>query len=78
MVESLTPWQKYKEKHGVTPLDLLNPKTRYVENNIKIDRMNICKACPELIELTGQCKKCGCFMEIKTKLESAKCPLQKW
>jgi hypothetical protein len=71
-------WEQYKEKNGVTPLDLLNPQTKYIEGNVHKDRMNICKACPELIALTTQCKKCGCFMEIKTKLEAAKCPLGKW
>jgi hypothetical protein len=78
MSKELTPWEKYKKKHGVTPLDLLNPKTNYVEDSIHTDRMNICRACPELIKITSQCKKCGCFMEIKTKLEEAKCPLSKW
>ena len=28
--------------------------------------------------ITQQCKKCGCFMKIKTKLKNATCPLQKW
>jgi hypothetical protein len=41
-------------------------------------RLSICKACPELIKLTTQCKKCGCFMSAKTKLEVAKCPIGKW
>lgn len=41
-------------------------------------RFEICKACPEFMELTSQCKKCGCFMKVKTALESAKCPMGKW
>lgn len=71
-------WEQYKEKNGITPLDLLNPQTQYTEGTINIERMAICKECPELIKLTRQCKKCGCFMEIKTKLQAAKCPLGKW
>jgi hypothetical protein len=71
-------WEQYKEKNGVTPLDLLNPQTKYAEGTINIDRMEICNACPELIKLTNQCKKCGCIMSIKTKLEAAKCPIGKW
>jgi hypothetical protein len=31
-----------------------------------------------LIKLTSQCKKCGCFMEAKTKLPNAECPIGKW
>jgi len=71
-------WQKYKEKNGVTPLDLLNPKTKHAAKTLAEQRLDICKQCPELISLTTQCKKCGCFMSAKTKLEAAKCPLGKW
>lgn len=71
-------WQQYKEKNGVTPLDLLNPKTKRVEEVDSEKRMEICRACPELIQITTQCKQCGCFMELKTKLEAAKCPIGKW
>ena len=73
-----SPWQRYKEKNGVTPLSLLNPKTRTVDDNFANQRLDICKLCPEFFSITGQCKKCGCFMSVKTKLESAKCPLGKW
>ena len=41
-------------------------------------RYEICKSCPELISLTKQCKKCMCFMVIKTKVKNATCPLGKW
>lgn len=75
---SKTRWEQYKEKNGVTPLDILNPKTKKTDVDISTSRMSICLQCPELISLTKQCKKCGCFMEVKTKLESAKCPLAKW
>lgn len=71
-------WQQYKEKNGVTPLDLLNPKTKTATDVIAQQRMDICRSCPELFTLTEQCKKCGCFMTAKTKLEAAKCPLGKW
>lgn len=71
-------WEKYKEKYGVTPLDLLNPKTKHTLQDEADRRYAICLACPELIQLTKQCKQCGCFMQAKTKLEAAKCPLSKW
>ena len=71
-------WEQYKEKNGVTPLDMLNPRTRRVSDEDAEARFSICQACPELIKLTSQCKKCGCFMKAKTTLESAKCPLGKW
>jgi hypothetical protein len=71
-------WEKYKEKNGVTPMDLLNPKSERADESLSNERFSICKACPELIKLTSQCKKCGCFMNLKTTLKIAKCPLGKW
>ncbi len=71
-------WQEYKEKNGVTPLDMLNPNTKRADDDLAKQRLDVCLACPELITLTIQCKKCGCFMSAKTKLDSAKCPIGKW
>lgn len=77
--ENLTPWQQYKKNLGTTrPWDIISPKTEYVEKNVSDQRFEICKACPELISLTKQCKKCGCHMPTKTKLSNAVCPLNKW
>lgn len=71
-------WQEYKEKNGVTPLDLLNPMTLPATSEVADTRFSICQQCPELRKVTHQCKKCGCFMGVKTKLNSAKCPIGKW
>jgi len=71
-------WQEYKDKNGVTPLDMLNPMTKHVSEDLAKKRFDTCLSCPELINITKQCKKCGCFMAAKTKLEAAKCPLGKW
>lgn len=63
---------------NIKPWDLLNLKTEYVLDEVSSVRFNICKACPELIKMTKQCKKCGCFMAIKTKIKLASCPIEKW
>jgi hypothetical protein len=60
------------------PWDMFNKNIQKVETEIAAKRLEICRACPELIKLTEQCKKCGCFMAAKTKLPHAECPLQKW
>lgn len=73
-----TPWERYKEKNGVTPLDLLNPKTKKTTEEVFDTRLTICMECPELIPAINQCTKCGCLMELKAKLEAAKCPIGKW
>jgi hypothetical protein len=74
----MSRWSEYKEKNGVTPLDLLNPMTKHASKELEKSRIEICKACPELIKMTTQCKKCGCLMSAKVKLEAAKCPIEKW
>lgn len=78
-MSELTPWQKYKQNLGNTrPWDIVNPNTEYVDEELSNTRYSICQSCPELIKLTKQCKKCGCFMAIKTKLQEAQCPIGKW
>ncbi len=62
---------------SVKPWDMLNPN-QPKNNELGEKRFNICLGCPELVMLTGQCKQCGCFMQLKTKLENAECPLNKW
>jgi len=69
---------KNNKPSRVTPLDLINPKSERSTDEKALARLEICKQCPELISLTNQCKKCGCFMNLKTKLEKATCPLGKW
>ena len=72
-------WEKYKENLGSTrPWDLINPSTEYVEKAVSEERYNICVSCPEFMKSTKQCKKCGCFMVLKTKLKDAECPIGKW
>jgi hypothetical protein len=72
-------WQKYKEKLGDTrPWDIVNPNIPKVTEEVANSRMAICRECPELIKATSQCKQCGCFMNAKTKIEAAICPLKKW
>lgn len=72
-------WQEYKNKLGTTrPWDIVNPNVNKVSDEIESTRMSICMDCPELIKVTKQCKQCGCFMNIKVKLEKAQCPKGYW
>jgi hypothetical protein len=74
-----TALSRYKKLLGDTrPWDVINPATEWADEEISTKRYSICKACPELIKLTSQCKKCGCFMKMKAKLADATCPIGKW
>lgn len=75
----MSKWDEYKKNLGtVRPWDLVNPNTEWASDNVAEERYSICQSCPELIKLTKQCKKCGCFMAAKTKLQKATCPIGKW
>jgi hypothetical protein len=66
------------EEKDVSILDAFHSRNYVKDPSISDARYQICKACPELIKLTTQCKKCGCLMKVKTKLQQAVCPLGKW
>lgn len=71
-------WEKRKEElRQANPLHLLGKENR-VDEETANKRYKICIECPELIQSTKQCKKCGCFMKVKTKLKGASCPIGKW
>jgi len=75
----MNKWEEYKKKLGTTrPWDILNPNIEWSEESIAKQRLDICFDCDRLIKVTSQCKECGCFMKLKTKLQEARCPLSKW
>lgn len=75
----MSKWEEWKKAQGETkPWHLLDHSKLVEDKSISDNRLNICKACPELIKLTTTCKKCGCFMVAKTKLQGAACPIGKW
>lgn len=75
----MSAWSEYKKKVGATrPWDILNPDAPRATDDIAAKRLEICLGCEKLIQVTKQCKECGCFMSMKTKLENATCPLGKW
>lgn len=66
------------KKKDVQIWDMLNPnEPRSMEEQVEA-RLAICRECPYFRASTEQCKKCGCFMKLKTKLERAHCPIGKW
>jgi hypothetical protein len=69
---------KLEKPRVVRPWDLLNKNIKRSSEDVKNERMEICKKCPFFIKITTQCSKCGCVMEAKTRLAEASCPVGKW
>ena len=67
-----------KDNGDVEFLDLFDPRQPRSEKDIIAERMSICEECPFLNKNVMRCKKCGCFMRLKTTLHQAKCPIGKW
>lgn len=78
MSKEKSPFQIWKENSSVKPWDLVNHKEPRATDELSAKRYEICTGCEYFIKLTSQCKKCGCFMNLKTKLERATCPVDKW
>lgn len=62
----------------VKPWDLFNPNQPRSEEEIAKSRLEICRTCEYFRPKTETCRKCGCFMKLKTMLANAKCPIGKW
>jgi len=60
------------------PWDLLNPNIGRVSAEVLEKRMSACRGCEHFIRLSGQCKKCLCFMKLKASLPHSECPVGKW
>ena len=62
----------------VKPWDLLNPNMPRSAEELHKARLEICRQCEHFKPRLEKCRLCGCFMQLKTKLEDAKCPIRKW
>ena len=60
----------------VKPWDLLN-KDNWTMEEVRAKRLEICEGC-EHFTIIRQCNICHCFMDLKTTLENAYCPIRKW
>lgn len=62
----------------VSFFDLFDPREPRSDKELIEQRLAICNECPFLHKQLIKCKKCGCFMKLKTTLHEAKCPIGKW
>jgi hypothetical protein len=56
----------------------INDNGEKVSPSAQLIRYNTCVQCPYFRNLTQQCKKCGCFVNLKTWWKSESCPIGKW
>ncbi len=47
-----------------------------VSSSVNINRTSICDKCE--FNLGKKCEICGCFLKQKIKMNTEKCPLNKW
>lgn len=50
----------------------------FAPNKISKKRLDLCLECKFFQKVRRQCLQCGCFMDIKTRMALAKCPIGKW
>ena len=56
-------------------------KFKNVSKEVEAHRVNTCNSCDLLMvseRHAGRCKVCGCFMKVKARWETSKCPIGKW
>ena len=68
--------QKASEASAKTS-DVIKSFTVKCEPDIRAQRWEICQGCEHLTKMQ-RCRKCGCFMELKTWMAEQECPIKKW
>lgn len=58
--------------------DLFNPNEKRSDKELIEYRLNICNGCEWFNKKLKKCRQCGCFMNLKTTLRRASCPIGKW
>ncbi len=71
-------WYYIYVPNDVKFLDLFDPNMPRSKRELIEQRLDICNSCEWFNKRVAKCKKCGCFMKLKTTLQDAKCPMEKW
>ena len=50
----------------------------FASDELKKERMDICKKCEYYSMRQERCKKCGCWLVHKVKFKVSECPIYKW
>jgi hypothetical protein len=58
--------------------DLFDPSQPRSDRALIESRLEICNSCEWFHKRLAKCRKCGCFMKLKSTLKQASCPIGKW
>ena len=67
-----------KDNGDVEFIDLFDPRQPRSDRDLIESRLAICNTCSFFDKRLVKCKKCGCFMRLKTTLREASCPIGNW
>jgi ribosomal protein L32 len=49
-----------------------------VSEQVKQERLTICKSCDRYSQTLRTCKECGCYMPAKAMFAATSCPINSW
>ena len=75
-VEEIDKFTKTNDSIDMRNISGRLKKILLYDENIINKRWDLCQGCEFL--KNDKCEKCGCFMKVKTKIASARCPIGKW
>ena len=52
------------------------PEAERADESVYRSRLSLCKECDMLI--SGMCRKCGCYVEVRAYTADSGCPAEKW
>ncbi|WP_407306964.1 DUF6171 family protein [Acinetobacter sp.] len=58
--------------------DLITGKIVLSEAELANERIKVCQECDAFRKMTRTCSVCNCFMDLKTKMLHASCPIELW
>jgi len=50
----------------------------FCSDDVKEERLEICRTCEYFAQKQMRCKKCGCWLEHKAGFIASTCPIDKW
>lgn len=73
LIRELAEKAEYKNMYDY--IENLDPDIRAPEPTYE-ERLSVCKQCDKL--LSGMCRACGCYVEMRAALVKNTCPYKKW